>query len=151
MNCFEPQNDGVDHINIYSQGKTELGRWLSNFSYSLISIPEHGNFNSIEGYWYWLVTRDERLRKLSGWEAKKLGKTLESKEVEGFESLILKAIDIKIKSNPKKMMEFGASTLPFDHYYVFSGVKKDAGYKWIVEHFEKRRALLKEWLSRKSP
>jgi len=25
--------DGETHINIYSKGKTEIGRWLSNFSY----------------------------------------------------------------------------------------------------------------------
>lgn len=28
--------DGIHHINIYSKGKTEVGKWLSNFSYSLI-------------------------------------------------------------------------------------------------------------------
>lgn len=150
MSDFKPENDGVDHINIYSQGKTELGKWLTNFAYSPIDILEHGKFNSIEGYWYWLGTKDERLRRLSGWEAKRLGKTLEAKEVDGFEDLIRKAIDIKLKSSPQKMKEFAASNLPFDHYYVFGGLKKDAGYKWILEHFENRRTLLKDWLSKTS-
>ena len=46
---INPQNDGVDHINIYSKGLTELGRFLSNFEHILITT-EDGDFNSIEGY-----------------------------------------------------------------------------------------------------
>ena len=68
--------DGEDHINIYSKGKTEIGRWLSNFSHTEI-ITEDGKFSSIEGYWYWLTTKDERLRTLIGWAAKDLGKRCE--------------------------------------------------------------------------
>lgn len=48
------KKDGVDHINIYSKGKTSLGRFLSNFAQADIET-EDGNFASIEGYWYWLI------------------------------------------------------------------------------------------------
>lgn len=29
---FKPEMDGIDHINVYSKGKTELGKLLSNFA-----------------------------------------------------------------------------------------------------------------------
>ena len=44
--------DGMTHINVYSKGKTEIGRWLSNFAYSPIDLGNEGYFSSIEGYWY---------------------------------------------------------------------------------------------------
>ncbi len=48
------KKDGVDHINIYSKGKTSLGRFLSNFVQADIET-EDGDFASVEGYWYWLT------------------------------------------------------------------------------------------------
>lgn len=149
---FEPNNDGIDHVNIYSQGKTELGNWLSNFSYSPINIPEHGLFKSIEGYWYWLGTKDDSLRYLIGYQAKKKGKKLKCIEIcnDEFIGFIKKAIDIKIKSDTRMMEQLIISELPFTHYYVFGGVKREAGYEWIVEHIEDRRRLLKEWRKNKS-
>ena len=50
---INPKQDGISHVNIYSQGKTELGRMLSNF-YHYQVITKDGNFTSVEGYWYWL-------------------------------------------------------------------------------------------------
>ena len=43
-------NDGVTHINVYSQGKTSIGRALSNFSPLGFNHPKHGHFESVEGY-----------------------------------------------------------------------------------------------------
>lgn len=140
--------DGITHINVYSQGDTTLGTWLSNFSYSPICIPGDGEFKSIEGYWYWLSSKDERLRELIGFEAKKLGRSLEKKYIiDDFEAKIKLAIDIKIKSNSDMMKELYESTLPFCHYYSYGGKRKDAGYDWIIEHIEDRRSLLKNHFS----
>ena len=53
MSYPHPMNDGVDHINVYSKGATELGRFLTNMN----NIPvntKHGRFQSVEGYWHWL-------------------------------------------------------------------------------------------------
>jgi hypothetical protein len=47
---YKSKDDGITHINIYSKGKTELGRWLSNFTYHPIET-EDGKFDSVEGYW----------------------------------------------------------------------------------------------------
>lgn len=135
--------DGVTHINIYSKGKTKIGRWLSNFTQCQIRT-EQGWFNSIEGYWYWLTTFNDTLRELYGYNAKKVGKesskerTLSDKD---FKKYIKKALDLKIKTN---IQGFYTSSLPFCHYYEYGGKRVDAKYEWIVEHFEKRRKELKE-------
>lgn len=144
--------DGETHINIYSQGKTAIGRWLSNFTHEPINIEGDGYFPSIESYWYFLRTGgDERFHKVSGFNAKKLGKELQDDHTpidDTFIEKIKHALDLKIKVDKTKMREFAASTLPFCHYYVFGGAKKDAGYEWILEHFELRRKQLKEYYGR---
>jgi hypothetical protein len=146
--------DGQNHINIYSKGKTLLGKWLTNFAYSPITIPEHGKFASIEAYWYWLSCEDDNLRHLNGFTAKQEGKRILSSRCDGllyqrdnFNELICKAIDIKLKSNMDMLYELHDSTLPLVHYYEYGGKRVDAGYEWIVDHIESRRQLLKEkWL-----
>lgn len=139
--------DGVDHINVYSNGVTELGRWLSNFAHTPFDLPDDGPFGSVEGYWYWLGTRDDRLRVLHGFAAKKLGRQLRSdhdvESVPDFADKIRRAIDAKLKSDRRKLRCFAESMLPLRHYYVFGGVRKEAGYGWIIEHLEARRRLLK--------
>lgn len=137
--------DGIDHINIYSKGKTEIGRWLSNFSYSPIQT-EHGSFNSIEGYWYWQTTLNDHLRNLHGFSAKKLGK--ESEKVleippEVFQEKIKKAIDLKLKLRSKDIADIN---LPLAHYYEYGGKRVEKlEYNWITEHIELRVKQLKEY------
>lgn len=48
-----PTTDGVNHINVYSRGVTEIGRVLSNFEPCEIET-NHGTFASLEGYYHWL-------------------------------------------------------------------------------------------------
>lgn len=138
--------DGVHHINIYSKGKTEIGRWLSNFSYSPIQT-KNGDFKSIEGYWYWITTLNDRLRELHGFPAKKLGK--ESEKIlevsdEIFKQKIKDAIDIKLKINPKWVAE--KVNLPLVHYYEYGGKRiEKQEYNWITEHIEMRVNQLKEY------
>jgi predicted NAD-dependent protein-ADP-ribosyltransferase YbiA (DUF1768 family) len=70
--------DGITHINIYSKGKTTLGRELSNFANTPIEVTD-GYFESIEGYWYWLGSSNkdkELLRNMSGFQAKQYGRNL---------------------------------------------------------------------------
>lgn len=143
--------DGETHINIYSKGKTEIGRWLSNFSYSPIQT-QHGDFESIEGYWYWLTTLHGKLRTLHGFSAKKLGK--ECKKVreypeEEFKSYICKAIDAKLKTRSKFVAE--SVNLPLEHYYEYGGKKVEKlEYNWITEHIEMRVKQLKEYYESKN-
>lgn len=132
--------DGVDHVNIFSRGETALGRWMSNFSHEPFTHPMHGSFNSIEGLWYWLTRGDDRLRTLSGFQAKQLGKSLQIvndlPEAE-FRQAITLGIQAKIAANPRMAEILRTNLLPFEHYYVFSGKKVDAGYKWLLEVWNK--------------
>jgi hypothetical protein len=142
MKTYLPDDDGVTHINIYSKGRTSLGRFLSNFTLSPIETTD-GWFASVEGYWFWLTRRDDRLRSLSGWYAKKLGNELPKvTEVEDFEDRICDAIKNKIIYGGF-YREFVQSVLPFDHYYVYNDARVDAGYEWIVEYIESLREELK--------
>ncbi|MDO8640110.1 MAG: hypothetical protein Q7R33_01040 [Nitrosarchaeum sp.] len=144
---MDPTQDGIDHINIYSKGRTTLGRWLSNFA--LMSfVCEDGEFQSVEGYWYWIKTKNDELRQLSGFRAKQLGMSLPIVEElleEEFRKKIRKAINAKVTQNQKLKVALIQSTLPFTHYYVFKNFVKEAGSEWVVEHFETIRKLLKEW------
>lgn len=150
MNEFLPENDGLDHINVYSKGRTELGTFLSNFAYSPIKT-EDGYFNSIEGYWYWLScshTDRDILRKLHGFEAKKKGRELRGKDWETslvFKDKVKKAIEIKVRSNDVIKQKFVESSLPLTHYYVFYGkTKVPEGSEWIMEFLEELRETLKK-------
>lgn len=142
---MNPKTDGVNHINIYSAGKTELGKFLSNFAYSPITTDD-GHFDSVEGYWYWLSNRQEMMRATHGYSAKKAGKAypkVVQLTEEEFQRKITTACWVKIHSNPHMLDLFRNSTLLFAHYYVFNGVPKDAGYKWVIDMWELFRANVK--------
>lgn len=142
---LSPSTDGIDHINVYSQGKTELGRLLTNFANTPF-VCEDGAFTSVEGYWYWLGTREPILRTVHGYKAKQLGKTFTnsvSLDADIFRTKIRKAINAKINAHPHIKQLLKESTLPLEHYYVFNGIVKDAGYKWILEHLNNVRVWLK--------
>ncbi|AWN08803.1 hypothetical protein MLDJOKPK_00216 [Salmonella phage SPAsTU] len=51
-----PSTDGLNHYNIYSQARTEIGRMASNF-YSRRGeyfVTPHGPFSTLEGYYHYL-------------------------------------------------------------------------------------------------
>lgn len=137
---IDPNNDGIDHINIYSKGKTKLGQFLTNFAYSPIET-EDGWFQSIEGYWYWLSCKNDKLRDLYGWKAKVVGRELGGKDWmddEDFKRKILAAIDVKLRHSPHYFNELRASQLPLKHYYVYGGkVVEPKDGKWILDHLSK--------------
>ena len=143
-----PERDGIDHINIFSKGKTELGRWMTNFAKQTINCPTHGVFDSVEGFWYWLKTGKQHdvLRYLHGAEAKVEGKRYERVEMDEqeFNRQILLMINKKIRGNPRMRLQLANCTLPFTHYYVYNGVVKHAGYEWITEHWDRIRRRLQE-------
>ena len=132
---FDPSMDGVTHVNVYSKGKTSLGRWLSNFTHEPIET-EDGPFNSIEGYWYWLGCRHDRLRVLSGFAAKQFGRECEKAVVLGpleFRAKVCRAIRVKALQRPDMLAELRANQLPLAHYYVFNNKVKPAGGEWILD------------------
>ncbi len=138
MKPADHTKDGIDHINIYSKGKTRLGIWLSNFQKEPFEC-EDGKFYSIEGYWYFLGCGNEKLRKCYGYMAKKIGRESGAKdwlETEEFKNKIKKAMEIKLTLNPEMAKEFKYSVLPFKHYYIHYGVIEVPEAKWILDHWE---------------
>jgi hypothetical protein len=141
-----PGVDGRDHINVYSKGKTKLGRMLSNWSEYTVEFPEAGLFRCLEGYWFWLGTGDGALRNMSGWEAKNYGKTharVNKIEANTFMHLIMQAMQTKVRQHHEIQIELEKSELPFCHYYEYGGKKIDAGYEWITTEWELIRSGLK--------
>lgn len=152
---YEPEDDGLTHINIYSRGKTELGRLLSNFAHTPIVIPGYGYFQSVEGFWYWLLIlmlgietpRIRELRDVWGFEAKKLGRELIAqrngehslpKNLElAFSVDILRALRIKLDTHEHIRQLLVESMLPFTHYYVIRGKQFPVErYLWLTEFWE---------------
>lgn len=137
------KDDGVTHINIYSKAKTDLGRYLSNFTQCGL-LTEDGSFESIEGYWYWLSSKNDKLRSLHGWEAKHYGRSVGGKDWiddADFKRKICLAIEYKIKTMPFELWtQFYSSDAPFKHYYVYNDkiVEPKEG-KWIIDHITQVR------------
>jgi len=147
---YSPTNDGIDHINIYSRGVTKLGRALSNFARSPFIHSEYGEFESMEGFWYWIATNKKHdiLRSLYGYQAKKVGMSFKRVEIEGFDSMMIEAIKMKIDQNKALRQAVYNSTLPFTHYYHYGDMNnckviRTKSGDWLAEVLEGIRKELK--------
>uniref|UniRef100_A0AAU8KXR4 Uncharacterized protein n=1 Tax=Serratia phage Kevin TaxID=3161161 RepID=A0AAU8KXR4_9CAUD len=149
---FNPSTDGKNHINIYSRGRTELGRWLSHFQHHPIET-EDGVFNSLEGYWYWLESYHDDLRLVSGIEAKTLGQRLRPSYAVGDikppdkTNKILKATKTKLDTMPSDIRDlFYANNLPFIHAYLHNGdYTIQSSMDGIIAYISQYRAINKLW------
>lgn len=146
---YNPLEEGKTHINAYSQSRTELGRLLSNFTKVKFKC-EDGEFESIEGYWYWLIVnksnpKREQLRKVSGFKAKQLGRQLTKTDWcdnENFKLKIKRALWYKTIALPKLQKLLLENNLPIVHYYFYGEAEKNPKIiipkngKWVWEAFE---------------
>lgn len=145
------EGDGASHINVYSKGRTELGRALSNFA-DLGVVTVDGEFASVEGYWYWLAVRPDtprrdELRFATGWQAKSLGRELRGQDwtsAPDFKLRIVAAMVAKLILHPSLRDQLAQSTLPFAHYYVYGG-KRVTPYddQWVIDTWEYLRRVVK--------
>jgi hypothetical protein len=145
---YDPKQDGVSHLNVYSKARTQLGRHLSNFDYAPIET-EGGVFASVEGYWYWLgCSHSDRdlLRSVSGYEAKALGRKLGAgdwSDSPGFKRKICAAIRTKVLRYYAN--DLADSTLPLCHYYVMQGrVIEPKEGRWVIEYLTELRESLRQ-------
>lgn len=145
---YEVESDGIDHINIYSKGATDLGRSLSNLANLAVEIPDVGIFKSLEGYWYYLSTGSQfpELMSMGGFEAKKYGRTKPRVAMSEklFKDSIKTAMRLKVEQHPDLKKELINSSLPFTHYYVYGNQEKVMIYPqldWINEEWEYLRKL----------
>lgn len=151
-----PDTDGINHINVYSKGRTQLGRLLSNFAHTpFVADPQDGEFASVEAYWYWLKTgcKWDELKPLYGYNAKAIGKTfprVEMAEFDGknvFDELIKEAIRCKLRQNHDLRRLLKDSTLPLEHYYAYGSegnwkVIPLPQYQWMIDEISRCRDLL---------
>lgn len=142
--------DGISHINIYSKGKTSLGRALSNFSSDYVDTTD-GRFASIEGYWYWLSCPEtypykNDFRRLVGNEAKQRGREVGARDwlsAPHFKLKIYNAMLTKLILHDSILLEFLSNNLPFRHYYVMKDkVIEPVEGQWIIEMWEFLRKQL---------
>lgn len=156
---YFPHEDGITHINIYTRGKTELGRMLSNLYDCEFNVPRYGNFKSLEGFWYFYLTgaTDDHFKTLGGFAAKQYGRKFAAMRIDeeatgpvGWQrEVILDAIRCKLRQNRNILRLLAESTLPFAHYYVPKGKEwlaqsNIAKFEWQVVEFERLRKLLQE-------
>lgn len=135
MNLEAYLTDGVDHINAYSKSECDLGRMLSNFYHYELNI-DGIIFNSLEAYWYYLLTNDQSVCLLSGNEAKQFGKTLTliNSVNEDFMLKFKNALIIKIESVPTLKSELIKTIIPITHYYVSqSGKRIETNHTWLPQ------------------
>jgi hypothetical protein len=147
-----PKHDGVDHINVYSRGLTQLGQALSNFAHIPFNHPQYGFFASVEAFWYWVGTgmKHDDLRRLYSGTAKSAGirKNPVKMDEHEFAKIIQDGLRLKIAQNPKLREALKASTLPFRHYFVYGNnppvVREQSKHMWQMKCLENIRTALKE-------
>ena len=127
MKEYMPIDEGEDHINIYSGSGLALGRQLSNFYRTEIEHPEYGTFNSVEGFYFWLLSGKENdiLRELHGYEAKQTGtsfNTVVDSNSPEFKIEVQTMIILKLSQNRRIQKGLIESSLPFTHYYYYGSI-----------------------------
>lgn len=146
---IDPADDGTSHINVWSKGKTELGRLLTNFAYTSFRHPEHGTFASVEAYWYWLKTgmQHNSLRRLYDFSAKSSGRKFPvvAMDPEEFHRQIKVALRCKAEQNSHVGQQLRDSELPLVHYFLYNGtvVVSNDIHDWQMEYWEELRAEFK--------
>jgi len=118
-----PLEDGVTHCNVYSRGKTRLGRLLTNPSPLGFEHPHFGYFDTAEGLHFFLKTGmiDYEYAKLSGFEARKKGKEDHKRYVHNpqFDHLMRIGWICKITQNRDLHYLVLDNKLPLVHYYFY--------------------------------
>lgn len=151
---LDPREDGKEHINIWSRGRTELGRRLSFFSREPFVHPTFGAFDSMEAAWYWLATgcQHDGLRQTAGFAAKHVGRLLPRVQRETFREDVLSCLRCKLEQTEDLRELLRESSLRFEHYYCYGDIEKGPDkvkviplpqHQWWVDEIERIRSELK--------
>lgn len=144
--------DGVTHICIDIDAKTELGRMLSHYYESGFVHPTFGSFKTLEGFWRYINCDDEGskqrddFRTISGRGVNKISRHMAKRNVKNFKQIIYEANYYRIINDKKLYDLFVSSTLPFDYYFLFGDAKivqRAKGYSWIINMYEELRQMMK--------
>lgn len=151
QSSYHPNTDGIDHCNVYTKGKTLLGRMMTNLSNCHITHPRYGDFRTLEGLWYYLKTgkNEEMFRVLSGYDARNLGKDMDKIWDQEFQREFKVGIICKILASEDLRKMLIESELPFVHYYYYGKdpaklvVVVPKGHEWQMEFWTDMRTKLK--------
>lgn len=153
--------DGVNHIRVDNRGATLLGRMLDSQYVSPFHHPELGDFNTTEGFWFYISTspKVEDFRLLNGYECRKLINNLRHNgklnriRIPNFTSHIFNANYLKIINNPILFNMMKESTLPFEFYYITKKYRRDGEVQsvlfypndrtWVLSQLNEIRDLVK--------
>lgn len=150
---FPPANnigeDGVDHINISLNAKTDLGRFLSERNSVSFTHPLFGPFKTVTGLEAWLITdQDDIFRNLVNSRVHQLQKTKTRNKAHNVRFHQLVATWIKICSSPNYARALKDQPLPLEKYYVDPVSKiniRDVNARWFVPGLmELQNALIED-------
>lgn len=135
---IDPQEDGTKHLNVTYNSKTQLGRMLSPPYPATFTLSDHGDFQSVAGYWLWLVSgRKDQFREASGEKCltdSKFPSVQQKVDTDQFQSKILKATWVKIRENDNIFSRFQQNILPFRRYYIGEGrIYKPSDSEWFCD------------------
>lgn len=151
MNDLKPSEDGITHINIYTRGKTPLGRKATNLADIPTYHPTLGSFRTVEGLYYFCKTgkTDDQYRVISGFDAKKLGQSQPMVWNKDFQKEVRVAIIYKVMHSEEilSLLKQADPTIPFTHYYYYGTsdnpvVRQPKGHEWQVELWEAMRSVV---------
>lgn len=143
------KGDGVDHINVWEDAVTEMGRMLSHRHEASFNHSHFGRFKTIEGFDNYIqsVEKDDRLRYMSGSPLSYLAKQLTHVPILYFRAILVDTYYQRIKQDKVLADLFVNSTLPFDLYYIVkkTGIKvRPARALWFAEGLEEIRRAMQE-------
>lgn len=147
---WDPKEDGITHVNVYSRGQTLLGRRLSNFAHTPFTMLGYGHFASVEAFWFWISTRDESLRGLYGAEALAAGRraiqALAPQQcLPPTVNQLRSAYAAKLKAHPNLKTQLQNCKLPLAHYYVYGGkVVEPREWQWTIGLWEEFKSFKPE-------
>lgn len=144
----KPEDDGRTHINISSNGATQLGRDLTHFAAIPFIHPIYGPFKTMEGFWHYIKGQDpdDAFRTLTASKAKQYAKDRITVKRPNFINIVKEANFHKIEQNEVLKQLMIDSTLPFEYYYLYGPeqLKILPGHApWLCSSFEEIRRMLK--------
>ena len=145
----EWEGDGIDHINIYNYGITDLGRTLHPSSLLAFEHDIFGRFNSISAFWDFIETagRDDRFRFLPHSVRLEAKRKMEQIKVPYLHFMVLDACWQRIRSYEKLKDALKNTDLPFDSYKLNGDMKipqRMNHVEWLVEGLDFIRTALKK-------
>lgn len=152
------EGDGLDHINVYLDPKTELGAILSPFTIHPFVSPFFGRFNSRQGLYFYLLSSngDEAFRTMVPTRMRNYARNRVSIQAfaPNLKYFMTKALWSQVSGNERAIELLKDNQLPFDAYYSYQYRDGDLVSKvlsrpshntiWMIQAVNEISAAVKE-------